>query len=171
MPSTDILLSIHGPVKPICEDECIWRGNPIHPLVVFGTREYVRQALIVGHANTESRRGGEEAVVEAAAESQPPAAPIKGHAGHEHHIQRSRIHYRETRRRLQHAEAMAHQAGEVIGVEHQLLSLDAGDSPMDVWQELKKEAQVGLIAEGEVGEDRGGLLQWLPGSKALAQGI
>ena len=129
------------------------RDDPVHPLVVLITGQRVGQTLVVGHPHAQGRRVGEKPVAVATTEPQPSPLPVEGHAGHQHHIQRGRVHDREIRCGFQHAKAMAHQAGGIVEVETQVVSIYAGDDPADVREEAEESPQVRLVAEGQVGED------------------
>jgi len=122
---------------------------------VLTARKRVGQTFVVDHPHAQGWRGGEKAVVVPTTEPQPSSLSIEGHARHEYQVEGGGIHYREVCCRFQHSEAVADQAGGVVGVENQMPSRDAGDDPADVWEEVEEEAQVGFVAEGQVGENAG----------------
>ena len=61
--------------------------DPVHPLVVLCDRHLSCQAAVVGDANAQGRRGGQQAIVKATAKTEPSTTPVKGDPRREHQVQ------------------------------------------------------------------------------------
>jgi hypothetical protein len=117
-----------------------WRGYPVHALIVRVYRKIVDQTGLVNHAHTQGRGGGQEAVIESTAKSQPPAAAVKGHARHQHKVDISWGDSRQVGRGFEHTKVVANQAIGIVRVEDQPLPYNTGDNPGYGWYAFKESA-------------------------------